>query len=646
MCREDWSAKLVVDPESAPMALEHSPPAVASPGPARTPWTDRSSRSLRAFLKTETGSAGLLLIATVVALVWANSPLSGAYEDLWSTHLAIDLGGRAIDESLGHWVNDGLMAFFFYVVGLEIRRELELGELRDRRAAAIPAIAALAGMVVPALIYSLINVGGEGAHGWGIVMATDIAFVLGALALLGPRVPSGVRVFLLTLAIVDDVGAIAVIAIFYSDSIDLVALAAAGGILVAILLLRRYGPPWRGPAYLVAGIVLWVATLESGIHPTIAGVAMGLLTAVHPPQRADVERAASVTRLFRRTPTPGSGRAAVLEIGAAVSPNERFQQAIHPWTSYLVIPLFALANAGVPLGGDALSRALTSPVTLGVIAGLVLGKALGISLSSLAAVRLRVGPLPQGMRRGHVFGSATLAGIGFTVSLFVADLAFDDQALRDEAKIGVLVASILAAALGLVLLARKGSDESEPGADLPLDPPVDSAHDRILGPERAAHTLVVYGDYECPHTRALGTELATLRERAGDRLRVVVRQLPNEDAHPGTTLASEAALAAAAQGRFEPMHARLLAHPIGDDLGPADLLEVGREAGVDADRLADDLRHHVRGPAVEADVDGAARSGVEGTPTLFLDGRRLECGYDAASLLAALDAADARAPQG
>jgi Na+/H+ antiporter NhaA len=614
---------------------EHSPPAPHTGPPTRTPWTDRGSRTLRQFLATETGSAGLLLVATVIALVWANSPLSDAYEDLWGAHLRIELSGTGVDEDLRHWVNDGLMALFFYVVGLEIRRELELGELRDRRAAAVPAIAAVAGMVVPALVFTAINAGGEGAHGWGIVMATDIAFVLGALALLGDRVPPGVRVFLLTLAIVDDVGAIAVIALFYSSGIDLTALAAAGVVLVLIAIARRYGPTWRGPTYLIAGVVLWYATLKSGIHPTIAGVAMGLITAVHPPRRADVERAASVTRLFRRSPTPASGRAAVLELASAVSPNERFQAGIHPWTSYVVVPLFALANAGVVLDGDALDRALTSPVTLGVVAGLVLGKLLGIGFSTAFAVRARVGPLPHGMRGGHLPGAASLAGIGFTVSLFVAELAFDDEALRDEAKIGVLVASVAAAVVGTLLLARRGVDEDAAETEvLPLDPPVDPAHDRIIGDPDAPRTLVVYGDYEDPHTRALADELEVVRERAGHVLRYVPRHLPNEDAHPGATLAAEAALSAAAQGRFWDMHRRLLHHPAGNDLGPADLLELAGDVGLDPDRVADDLRHHVRLPAVQADVDGAARSGVTGTPTMFLDGERLDCGYDAETLLA------------
>ncbi len=589
---------------------------------------------MRAFLATETGGAGLLLAATLIALVWANSPAGDVYDDLWHTVLTVEAGGYGISEDLAHWVNDGLMAFFFYIVGLEIRRELVLGELRDWRAAAVPAIAALAGMVVPALIYFAINAGTEAANGWGIVMATDIAFVLGALALLGNRVPPGVRVFLLTLAIVDDVGAIAVIAAFYTDHLNLTALAIAGGLVVAIYLAIRYGPAWRGPAYFVAGLILWYATLKSGIHPTIAGVVMGLLTAVHAPQRADVARAASVTRLFDRAPDPASGRAAVLEIGAAVSPNERFQAVIHPYTSYAVIPIFALANAGVPLSSEALSSALTSKITLGVIAGLVVGKLLGVSFASLAAVRLKVGPLPTGVGRTHVVGAAGLAGIGFTVSLFVAELAFEDEAMVDEAKVGVLAASIIATALGLAILAlRTDPPKPDPSHKTRLDPPVDPVYDRIRGPKDAEHTLVLYTDYECPHCRELAPELQTVLDRVGDAVRLVVRQLPLEEVHPGSTLAAEAALSAASMGRFWEMHDRLLSHPAGDDLGPADLLRVAAEIGLDPDRVADDLRHGVRTPAVQAEVDGAARSGVPGTPALFLDGELLDGSYDAETLL-------------
>lgn len=400
-----------------------------SPGPPAS-----YQRSLLEFLRTEVGGASLLLAVTVVALVWANSPWSSSYVDLWSTDLRLGVGDLAIEYDLGHWVNDGLMVLFFFVVGLEVRRELVFGDLRNPRVAAVPALAALGGMVVPALLFVAINAGGDGARGWGIVMATDIAFVLGAMALLGPRVSDGTRLFLLTLAIVDDIGAIAVIAVFYSSAVDLTWLAVAAGILIATVLSVRFGDArrpngWGWPFYAATGLALWIATVQSGIHPTIAGVAMGLIVVVRP--RADVPGGLD-------TPTP----------------SERFQAAIHPWSSFVVIPLFALSNAGVALGDGVLQRALTSPVTIGVIVGLVVGKLLGVSQFALAAVRLRIGMLPPGMDRRHAFGAGGLAGIGFTVSLFVADLAFDDALLRDEAKIGVLLASAIAAVLGSLLLSR------------------------------------------------------------------------------------------------------------------------------------------------------------------------------------------------
>ncbi len=399
--------------------------------------TAASERSLLAFFRTEVGGASLLLVATIVALVWANSPWSSSYVDLWSTELKLGFGDLAIEHDLGHWVNDGLMVLFFFVVGLEVRREMVFGDLRNPRVAAVPALAALGGMVVPALLYVAINAGGEGAHGWGIVMATDIAFVLGAMALLGPRISAGTRLFLLTLAIVDDIGAIAVIAIFYSSAIDLLALGAAIAILVAVVLLVRFGDArrpngWGWPFYLVTGVALWIAMTLSGVHPTIAGVAMGLIVVVRPRAGAD-----------------GS---------ALPTPSERFQAAVHPWSSFVVIPLFALANAGVSLGDGVFERALSSPITIGVIVGLVAGKLLGVSQFALAAVRFRVGLLPPGMERRDAFGAGGLAGIGFTVSLFVADLAFADELLRDEAKIGVLLASVIAVVLGSLLFSRKTPD--------------------------------------------------------------------------------------------------------------------------------------------------------------------------------------------
>ena len=604
--------------------------------PGRTPWTDPTDRPLLAFLRTETGSAGLLLAATLLALLWANSPFSDAYDDLWGSYLTIDFAGAEIREDLRHWVNDGLMALFFFVIGLEVRRGLTLGELRDRRAAAVPALAALAGMAVPALVYTAFNAGGEGAHGWGIVMATDIAFVLGALALLGPRVPTGVRIFLLMLAIVDDIGAIAVIAVFYAEAVDLVWLGVAAALLAAVVVGRRFGE-WRGPVYAVAGVAVWVAVLESGVHPTIAGVLMGMLVAVHPPRRADIERAANLARVFRREPSAAAGRAATLEVSRSVSASERFQAALHPWTSYVIVPLFALANAGVALDGEALSRALRSPITLGVVAGLVLGKAVGIATASGMAVRLGIGPLPSGVGRRHLAGAATLAGIGFTVSLFVAELAFEDPALRAEAKIGVLAASLIAALAGYALLRRAGGGErdapDQPAPELAVA--VDPEFDQIGGPRDAPLTLVAYGDYACPHTRAVHPVLGELRRRLGDDLRVVWRHLPIEDVHPQAPLAAEAAEAAGEQGRFWAMHDRLLTGgPL--LLDPGDLVAHAEALGLDVEHLAEDLRHRVHAPAVAQDVDGARRSGVPGTPSFFVGGRLHTGGHDADALEAAL----------
>lgn len=597
-----------------------------------TPWTERTSAPLRRFLATETGGAALLLAATVVALVWANSPLGGAYEDLWNTPLVLELGGMRVEEDLQHWVNNGLMVLFFYVVGLEIRRELALGELRDRRAAAIPAIGALAGMVVPAAIYLAINAGGPGANGWGVVMATDIAFVLGVLAAIGRRLPSGVRVFLLTLAIVDDIGAIVVIAVFYSSDISLPALAVAAAIVLAILGLRRLWT-WRGPAYAVAGLALWAALFASGVHPTIAGVLLGLVTAVHPSRRTDIDRAANLTRAFRRQPSPQRARAATLEVSASVSANERLTGSLHPLTSYVVVPVFALANAGVVLSGEALRDAASSRVTLGVIAGLVVGKALGISAITLAAVRMGVGRLPGGISRSPVLGAAALAGIGFTVSLFVVDLAFEDPQIAAEARIGVLIASVIAALLGWLLFAvaakRIGAEAAEqPAVGTP--PGFDPRAEYARGPKGAPHLVVVYGDYACPSTRTADAAIADL-QGARDDVRYVFRNLPIDDEHPEARLAAEAVEAAGVQGRFWAMHDRLMAHQ--DDLEPGDLVRHAEAVGLDVPSFVEDLGARVHAPAVELDVDGARAARVPGTPTVFVDGEHVE------STMQALEAA-------
>jgi Na+/H+ antiporter NhaA len=603
---------------------------------ARTTELTRAARPLQDFLRTEAGSASLLLVATVVALVWANSPAGDLYRDLWDTELAVTIGDAELREDLRHWVNDGLMVFFFFVVGLEIRREFAMGELTDRAAAAVPALAALGGMVVPALIYVAINAGGDGARGWGIVMATDIAFVLGLLALLRPPFPAPLRVFLLTLAIIDDIGAIVVIAIFYSGDIDLVALVLAFALIPLILVVNRVRI-WRGPAYFATGLALWVAMHESGVHPTIAGVVLGVLTAVYPPSRGDVERAARLSRSFRQAPTPELARAATLGVADSVSPNERLQTLLHPWTSYVVVPIFALANAGVELTGDSLEAAAGSAITAGVVLGLVAGKLLGITLASLLVVRSGRGRLPEGLTALPLTGGAALAGIGFTVSLFVADLAFDDPARQDEAKVGVLVASVVAALLATVLFRIAARRDTGSRSERPetLDRPVDPDIDHIRGDEDAPLTLVEYGDYECPFCGRATDVVDELFERFGEReLRYVFRHVPNPGRHEHAELAAQAAEAASAQGRFWEMHDLLFEHQ--DALSLDRIIDLAQTLELDLDRFVDDLQEGVHAEHVRLDAASADASGVRGTPAFFVADRRHHGPWDADTLARAL----------
>jgi Na+:H+ antiporter, NhaA family len=382
------------------------------------------------FLDVEAASAIVLLVATATALVWANSRWQGGYESFWSTTVHIEVGSYVFDEDLVHVVNDALMALFFFVVGMEIKRELVVGELRDRRVVALPAFAALGGMLLPALIYAAFNAGGAGADGWGIPMATDIAFAMGVAAVLGSRVPSPVKLLLLTLAIVDDIGAIAVIAVFYTDDLRLGMLAVAAGLLLLVWAMYRVNVT-LAVLFVLAGIALWLAVYESGVHATIAGVALGLLTPALPTHRQL------------------GGDATTTSIDGSVSPCDRLIDLFHPWTSYVVLPIFALANAGIPMSMDALRD--PSDVLLGVAVGLVVGKLVGVVSFSWLAVRLGLGRLPPGTRWGHIIGLGAVAGIGFTVSLFIAGLALDPGPLQDDAKMGVLVASVIAAVLATLV---------------------------------------------------------------------------------------------------------------------------------------------------------------------------------------------------
>jgi NhaA family Na+:H+ antiporter len=405
------------------------------------------------FLRVEAAGGVLLLVATVAALIWANSPWESSYQSLWSTEFRVTVGSYEFAEDLGHLVNDLLMAFFFLVVGMEIKREIVAGELNSLRAVALPAMAALGGMVVPAAIFAGINLGGAGARGWGIPMATDIAFALGIVALLGSRVPSSVKVLLLTLAIVDDIGAIVVIAVFYSDAISPTWLAVAAVLVAVMALLHRLSVMYL-PVLVAVALALWLAVYESGVHATIAGVVVGLLTPASP-RLTTSEATRSVGALDEDDLGAGQVHTTATSIKASVSDCDRGIHDLHPWTSFVIVPLFALANAGIDLSADSLSS--PSAVLIGVVAGLVLGKLVGIAAFSWLAVRLGIAELPPDLRWMHVIGVAAIGGVGFTVSLFIAGLALDGDLLTD-AKIGILTASLIAGVVGAVLLARAGSN--------------------------------------------------------------------------------------------------------------------------------------------------------------------------------------------
>jgi NhaA family Na+:H+ antiporter len=425
---------------------------------------------LQEFVSTEVFSATILLVAAVAALILANSRWDNEYFELLNEHIVVDAVIFRIDETVQHWINDCLMTLFFFVVGLEIKRELFRGELRGVRRAALPAIAALGGMVAPALIYTAVNLGGEGDRGWGIPMATDIAFALGVLALFGSRIPAALRVFLLALAIVDDIGAILVIAVFYTDDLQVDSFLIAVGIILTIFALRNLGVRSL-TVYFLLGAALWVAVFESGVHATIAGVVLGLMTPISVGEPSRLLK--FFPRLADRMTPPWQGVDAVDDAALASeiaevaedaeAPLDRLERTFHPIASYLVVPLFALANAGVPLEPGSIDNAVTSSVGLGIILGLVIGKPLGILTFSWCAVRSGIARVPEGATWTQLAAVSSLAGIGFTVALFINELAFDSAELLEHAKIAIMCASLLAAVAGSVLLILvTRADDAEP----------------------------------------------------------------------------------------------------------------------------------------------------------------------------------------
>jgi Na+/H+ antiporter NhaA len=622
-----------------------------SPAPGRafserTAWARSLETPLRGFLRTETGSAAFLLAATLVALVWVNVD-SASYESLWRTQLSIRIGGSGVALDLRHWVNSGLMTFFFFVIGLEARREFDMGELRQRRRVALPVLAGLGGMAVPVAIFLAANGGRSSAHGWGVAMSTDTAFALGMLALVGPRFPDRLRAFMLTVVVVDDVLALVVIATVYSGHIALTALLIAIGIVGAILVAREAGVRY-GLVYAALGAATWVALFKSGVDPIVVGLVMGLLTYAYPAARVDLERATDLFRLFREQPTPQLERTARAGLRSAISANDRLQQLYHPWTSYVIVPLFALANAGIAISGGFLSRAYTSPITLGILIGYVVGKPVGIAGTSWAVTRLSRGRLRPPVGWVAVAGAGAVAGIGFTISLLIATHAFRGVQL-EEAKLGVLSAALLAslatwlvfraaARLPKQLRIRGLLGSAEPIID--LAEPVDLERDHIRGPAEAPVTVVEYGDFECPFCGQAEPAVRELLAEFGD-VRYVWRHLPLTDVHPRAEVAAEAAEAAAAQGAFWEMHDLLLDRQ--DALRVSDLIGYAENLGLDVERFEDDLRQSAGAGRIAADVDSADLSGVSGTPTFFINGRRHHGAYDIGTLSAAARAARARA---
>jgi Na+/H+ antiporter NhaA len=614
-----------------------------SPTAQAAPVSTQSPRSrllpLREFIATQNASAVVLLGATVVALAWANSPWAETYERLWHTPLAIRLGELELSLDLRHWINDGLMALFFFVVGLEIRREFDMGDLRERRRVATPVLAAVGGMVVPAGFYLLFNAGLPTVRGWGIAMGTDTAFALGILALVGGQWVRATRTFLLTLVIVDDIAALTVIALAYTESVSVPALLTALGLFAVVLVMRRAGVR-HGVAYFLVGVGIWLATLASGVHATIAGVAVGLLATAYPPTTHDLQRAGALWRLFREEPTPRYAHEASRSLTLSISPNERLQHLFHPWTSYLIVPLFALANAGVAINAAAVGRALESPVALGIVVGLVIGKPVGIVAATWLATRRWFGGLPLAIPWPALIGASIVAGIGFTVSLLVSFISLDGADL-ENAKLGILAASVIASLLAwlafrvidrLPQARTSGAATLAPIVDLAL--PVDPAVDHVRGPEDAAVTLVEYGDFQCPHC---GQAEPVVREVLGTtdgQVRFVFRHLPLTDVHDQAQIAAEAAEAAGAQGKFWDMHDLLFANQAA--LHPPDLEAYARQLGLDVERFREDLQERRFALRVSRDVESADVSGVAGTPTFFINGRRFYGSYDVTSLTDAL----------
>lgn len=597
------------------------------------PGTAARLRSRLSTMGQDRGSAALLAAGAVVALIWVNTPARTAYDTFWSTPVGVRVGSAELVLTLHGLVNDGLMALFFFVVGLEVKREVTIGELSRRDRAIVPAAAAVGGLVVPALVFLAVAGRSGNGHAWGTVISTDTAFLIGALALVGPRHPARLRLFLLTMAVVDDIGALAAIALFYTNELHLVPLALTA-LALGLVALVRFLPTGRGPVYAVLAVLVWLGLHEAGIHPTLAGVAVALLVPVFAPRRREVEAAYAQTRAFRQSPTPRYAVAATRRLRESISVNERLQLSFGPTVSYVVLPLFALANAGVHLDGDSLSAAVRSPLMWGVVTGLVVGKLVGITGATALVVRTGLGRLAPGLTLDRVAGGAALSGLGFTISLLIVDIALPDEQEATAARLGVLVATVLSVALGWALFAAMDRFAPRQPVGKVLLRTFDPERDHYRGRPDAPLVIVEYGDFECPFcSRATGSVDEVL-DLLGDEVVWVWRHLPQTRVHPHAVESARAAEAAALQGRFLEYGSQLFAQQ--DRLEREDLLAVASELGLDLDRFAEDLEGAEVARRVQEDADDADLMDLLSTPAFFVNGWRLVGPYDAANLVEAL----------
>ncbi|MBN9152955.1 MAG: Na+/H+ antiporter NhaA [Microbacterium sp.] len=614
-----------------------------SPDPEQVDARTRSRRSIAQKIRDlgqNRVGALLLLLATAIAIVWANAATS-SYEGFWETQLTLGVADLRLEFTLHALVNDALMAIFFFTVGLEVRREFAIGELTSWSRAVIPVVAAIAGLGVPALLFLLIAGGTGHANAWGIVISTDTAFLVGALALVGPRVPGRLRIFLLALAVVDDIGALTIIALVYTKDFTPLPLAIAAVGLVGIYF-TRYLRGGRGPVYATLAVVVWMAFLASGVHPTLAGVAIALLVPVYRPNRRDVEHALDLARTFRQSPNTEYARAAANSLRESISINERLQSAYAPYVAYVILPLFALANAGVMVSPDILRGAFTSPLTWGIVVALVVGKFVGVFGSTSIMRLLRVGEFGPGLTVDRIAGGAALCGIGFTIALFIVDLSITDEVAQNEARVGVLAASVLAFLIATIVFRISDAMRPDQDAGMTLVRPVDPARDHLFGDPNAPLTIVEYGDFQCQFCLKASGSIQEVRDELGERLRYVWRHAPLVAYHPNALAAAEASEAASLQGKFFEFERGLFADQ--ENQRPSDIIRLAQDLGLDVERFEKDLTSPEVAGRVRDDMLDAEAMNITSVPTLFVNGRRHIGPYDARSLLRALAEAAPDAP--